>query len=118
MNPLLALPDPRWWSRPPTDKLHSQADDSKAHHLRLEKGRVIRVRKRHSVRIALAIAACLSMMSVAAWAQKARPKKQPQKPPAKQQPKKDVRLVPPKVSEVPELVIQTGHADTVRSVVF
>ena len=76
------------------------------------------MRKRHSVRIALAIAACLSMMSVAAWAQKARPKKQPQKPPAKQQPKKDVRLVPPKVSEVPELVIQTGHADTVRSVVF
>ena len=58
------------------------------------------------------------MMCVAAWAQKARPKKQPQKPPAKQQPKKDVRLVPPKVSEVPELVIQTGHADTVRSVVF
>src|SRR6185295_5581339 len=85
---------------------------------RLEKGRVIRVRKRHSVRVALAIAVSLSMMSIAAWAQKARPKKQPQKPPTKQQPKKDVRLVPPKVSEVPELVIQTGHADTVRSVVF
>jgi len=56
-------------------------------------------------------------MSVAAWAQKARPKKQPQKPPARQQ-NKNVRLTPPKVSEVPELVIQTGHADTVRSVVF
>jgi WD40 repeat protein len=75
--------------------------------------------KRQSLTAVLTIAILsLLIVSVSVLAQKARPKKPPQKAQPKQQPKKDARLLPPKVAEVPELVVQSGHADTVRSVVF
>jgi len=46
-------------------------------------------------------------------------KKTQQKSTTRQAPtNKDVRLLPPKVSNIPELVIQSGHSDTIRDVVF
>lgn len=57
--------------------------------------------------------------AASASSQKAQPKKPQQKKPAqKRQPERNVRLLPPKVSGAPELVIQSGHSDTVRTVAF
>ncbi|HSB12375.1 MAG TPA: caspase family protein [Blastocatellia bacterium] len=75
--------------------------------------------RRQSLESILAIAiVALLMISVSARSQKPQPKSQRKKAPAKQQNNKDARLLPPKVSDIPELVIQSGHSDTVRDVVF
>lgn len=61
----------------------------------------------------------LLMIPASALAQKTPPKnQQPGKSPPKKQTPRDVRLLPPKNSDVPELVIQSGHSDTIRDVVF